>query len=1163
MNKKFISALLFGAMLFAPASMFVSCSYDDDIAELRNDLNATKTDLSSLLDEKMKNVDAEIVALGAQAEALEAAYKAADEALQEAIANATNDAKGYADVQAAQAQAASIAAAQQMVEDAKAALEAALATVNSTVAEQGKSIAALVEADKELTSAITAAQARAEEAFALASQAKELATQNAAALKALEEAVEALEATVATLSEQVNVLGDKVASLEKAAQDNAAAVAAQAATIEALKASNAAALESAKGDLQAAIEANAEEIEALEAAVEAAKAEAATAIAEAKAVAAKAVEDAKAALTASFTTAIADVKVAYEAADKALADEIDAVKKLVDDNAAAIDGIQNSLKDVNSNLLYESKRLKSLVFAPAEYVDGIECIRFATLQYRAWTNLEANSAPTVLANNVPNPLIHIDDASKTLEYLVNPKNVIKNDITKLSFISNAASNTRAVSQSAPIEVKDFAINNGVMAVKISKTGTGSFGENRDAFTIVSLKATLSDKFLTEEEAKNGEKAEVYSDWARLYETSVTPYIHNVLTNNADDSYNEGHANSHFWNFTTAYDGKASNANLPHDLNGKHIAKQVVYNQPIDLMTLVGVCDQNGKAYNAASYGLEFEFNLMTYKLLNNGSTTDATDQKKFAKLEGSVLTSTAANGEANNRDAIGRQPMIQVVLKDKANNNVVDVRYFKIQWVANAPAAPSVKDFGMFGEFEKDYICNDDYSLNIFEQTVNDLYAFVGESGLSRDEFHNSYELCTDLFTSLDEIKKEEPRENAYLGEIVELVSGTGTGATYNYTWSVSTNDQKMTQAEYEAGKKVVTAYGYFYSKTDARDRIAFSLKLTMKQSKIALKSGTGRDATMWKDGARYMNPALESDAAYGNTVFSTTQILGSLLQGYIRNGQTPVDVMDMININPDKAKFIFDIANTKGSWYVSQDGLTLYYDINNNFNVNQPNCEDDEIAATIDELTGKIQLKESHPGATNSKPTDAAKLLVGGKAPVKLYTEWCALTQILEKHDVNFLTPLEVSSQNIPVTLYDITAGGDSKATFAGQFVIKEKFTTNKRVVWSNKVNKTAEEIDLENILVPWYGVKDPVFSIANAKTNIQLNGSIGSTCDTPLANLKNSDGTPKYTVGIVGDEVIFNNKSGNAIGQSFKIEIPVTVATKWQDVIEAMVVVKIMPAI
>lgn len=1071
MNKKFISALLFGALLFASTSTFVSCSYDEDITELRGEL-AT---LQSLVDSKEQEINKAIAALTTQADELKAKYDAALENL------AAEDTK-------AQAEVAKIAASLALVESAIADLQAGLAAETATLREK----------DEELSVAIIAATAKADQALALIGD--------------LEDVVEGLRTQTTTLSEDVKAIQESV-------QQNAAAIAAQKAIVDELSKWS----ENAKTELKN-----------LNDAITAAQ-EAAT----------QAINDAKS-LIAGNTAAI------------------EALQKTVADLKAEVAGIQDRLEKFNSDLAYEGKRLKSLVFAPTEYVDGIECIRFATLQYRAWTSLEADVAPTVLADNVPNPLIHIDDASKTLEYLVNPKNVIKNDITKLSFISNTASNTRAVSQSAPIEVKDFAITDGVMAVKITKTGTGSFGDNREDFTIVSLKATLSDKFLTEEEVKNGEKAEVYSDWARLYETSVTPYIHNVLTNNDDGSYNEGHANSHFWNFTTAYAGHASDANLPHDLNGKHIAKQVVYNQPIDLMTLVGVCDQNGKAYNAASYGLEFEFNLMTYQLLNNGSTTDATDQKKFAKLDGSVLTSTAANGEANNRDAIGRQPMIQVVLKDKANNKVVDVRYFKILWVANAPAAPSVKDFKMFGKFEEDYICNDDYSLNVLEQKVNDLYAFVGESGLSRDEFHNSYELCPDLFTSLDEIKKEEPIKNAYLGAIVERASGTGTGATYNYTWSVNTRDQKMTQAEYEVGKKVVTAYGYFYSKTDARDRIAFSLELTMNQSKIALKSGTGRDATMWKDGARYMNPALESDAAYGNAVFGTTQILGSLLQGYIRDGQTPVDVMDMINISsPDNAKFIFDIANTKGSWYVSADGLTLYYDINNDFNVDVPSYDASEIAATIHESTGKIQLKESNPGALDSEPTAAAKLLVGGKAPVKLYTEWCALTQILEKHDVNFLTPLEVSSQNIPVTLYDITAGGDSKATFAGKFVIKEKFTTNKRVVWSNKVNKTQEEIDLEDELVPWYGVKDPVFSTANAKTNIQPNGSIGSTCNTPLANLKNSDSTPKYTVSIVGDEVIFNNKSGNAIGQSFMIEIPVTVATKWQDVIEAKVVVTIMPAI
>ena len=662
-------------------------------------------------------------------------------------------------MQATQAQAASIAAAQKMVEDAKAALEAALATVNSTVAEQGKSIAALVEADKELTSAITAAQARAEEAFALASQAKELATQNAAALKALEEAVKGLEATVATLSEQVNVLGDKVASLEKAAQDNAAAIAAQAATIEALKASNAAALESAKGELQAAIEANAEEIEALEAAVEAAKAEAATAIAEAKAVAAQAVEDAKAALTASFSDAIADAKAAYEAADKALADEIAAVKEIADKNAATIDGIQKSLAEANSNLLYESKRLKSLVFAPTAYVNGVECIKFVTLKYNNWVNYYADAA------NGDNNDYHIDDATTAVEYLVNPKNVLKNDITALSFISNKASNTRAVSETAPIAVKSFDINNGVMSVVLDKEVTESFGTSNKDFTIVSLKATLSDKFLTEEEVENGEKAEVYSDWARLYETAVTPYIHNKESY-VNGVHDENVEDAHFWKYSDLYGNaaKPEDAKLPTAENGKYIARKVVYTESIDLMTLVEVCDKDGNHYNPEAYGLEFRFSEVSYQLLNQNSATDFTDQEHFAKLkDGHVLVSTARDGTEKNRDAIGRQPAIQVVLFDKVNNKTVDVKYFKIQWIANTPDVPevnvNVKEFpGFFGDYTRELTdCYHKIDTLVLEEKVNKLYTIAGTNGLSRDEFHNTYALADGLFASLDEIKKETP----------------------------------------------------------------------------------------------------------------------------------------------------------------------------------------------------------------------------------------------------------------------------------------------------------------------------------------------------------------------------------------------------------------------
>lgn len=1154
MNKKFISALLFGAMLFAPASMFVSCSYDDDIAELRNDLNATKTDLSSLLDEKMKNVDAEIVALGSQAEALEAAYKAADEALQEAIANATNDAKGYADVQAAQAQAASIAAAQKMVEDAKAALEAALATVNSTVAEQGKSIAALVEADKELTSAITAAQARAEEAFALASQAKELATQNAAALKALEEAVKGLEATVATLSEQVNVLGDKVASLEKAAQDNAAAIAAQAATIEALKASNAAALESAKGELQAAIEANAEEIEALEAAVEAAKAEAATAIAEAKAVAAKAVEDAKAALTASFSDAIADAKAAYEAADKALADEIAAVKKIADDNAAAIDGIQKSLAEANSNLLYESKRLKSLVFAPTAYVNGVECIKFVTLKYNNWVNYFADAA------NGDNNEYYIDDATTAVEYLVNPKNVLKNDITKLSFISNKASNTtRAVSEDAPIAVKSFDINNGVMSVVLDKEDTKSFGTSENNFTIVSLKATLSDKFLTEEEVENGEKAEVYSDWARLYETAVTPYIHNVLTNTGNHTHVEDAEKAHFWTFTEMYGANATDTSVvlsKTQVEGKCIAKEVVYTESIDLMTLVEVCDKDGNHYDPEAYGLEFRFAKMHYHVENENQANDDTDQFYFAKLDGTVLTSTARdNSTEKNRDAIGRQPAIQVVLFDKVNQKTVDVKYFKIKWVENTPEVPevivNVEEFpGFFGDYTKTYECGVEMPSLILEQQVNKLYTIAGNDGMSRDEFHNAYELVPGLWASLDEIKKETPGAAiSNLGTFVELPDASGAGETWNYRWTIRTGVQKMSMEEYLAGQKVVTAYGYFRQKNNHNERIAFKLQMTLTITRFGLEDGYNRDQVMWNADMRHVNPALESDGTYGKNNFSTTQIIGSLLQGYINNGQTPYNVSEMINKAVDNAKFVFDaevVATWGDGWTVSADGSKLMKGL--------------ETAAVID-AKSNIKLYETNNGASDSEPSASAKYLVGKTAPVKIYATWCDLYENFENHNVKFLTPLAFIAEDANVELKDITPNGSKAVSIAGKLAIKEVFTATPRVVWDNKT--TGSETD--DILVNWYKVGTVKYDTDNAKTNISLNGSIGTECNTLLSALKNQDGTAKYTVGVntTSSEVTFVNKSGNAIGQEFKIEIPVSVTTKWQDMMTATITVTIKPAI
>lgn len=99
----------------------------------------------------MKNVEAELSALKSQSSALEEAYKKADKVLEDAIATATNDAKGYADVQAAEAQKAAIASAQKLVDNAVAKLEASLDAANKKIDENGNNIASLIAANVTLT----------------------------------------------------------------------------------------------------------------------------------------------------------------------------------------------------------------------------------------------------------------------------------------------------------------------------------------------------------------------------------------------------------------------------------------------------------------------------------------------------------------------------------------------------------------------------------------------------------------------------------------------------------------------------------------------------------------------------------------------------------------------------------------------------------------------------------------------------------------------------------------------------------------------------------------------------------------------------------------------------------------------------------------------------
>lgn len=211
MKRKFISAMLFGALLVAPATTFVGCAdYDDDIENLQGQITNNATTLDQLTKEKIQNVETEI-------ESLKAANKQLQEALDKAKSEGTD------------ADAATLAAAQKLVEDAQAQLQAALDAVNGDItgingkisdldarllAQDGrlKSVESLLAADGKLTLAINDAQALAEKAYNLAEQTAATADANKQAIK---DAAENLKSIKESLEGQINTLSEKVNDLSK------------------------------------------------------------------------------------------------------------------------------------------------------------------------------------------------------------------------------------------------------------------------------------------------------------------------------------------------------------------------------------------------------------------------------------------------------------------------------------------------------------------------------------------------------------------------------------------------------------------------------------------------------------------------------------------------------------------------------------------------------------------------------------------------------------------------------------------------------------------------------------------------------------------------------------------------------------------------------------
>ncbi len=503
--------------------------------------------------------------------------------------------------------------------------------------------------------------------------------------------------------------------------------------------------------------------------------------------------------------------------------EITTIKNNYSDLTQTVSGLDQKLQalsnlvgSINQNLVViMGKQLRSLVFIPELYADGIESVEYEynwfkpllTSSGSLTTNNESGVSCTVIskadmwnftktgANKAFNPV-------KTVDYHMNPSSAVVT-ADQVSFVSKDVQVISRASVAALAMQKDaFKTEKGIMTVGFTADGpkikTGAQKEG----SIFAAQAKIQ---------KANLDTTITSDYAMLYASQVIPQA--IAFNNS---------------VPQAKDCKVVNRNdelyttMKEAIENKP-SRTVAYTSSINLNELEIHYDWVTNTKNAGThliwkYGEEKHYGLSyKYELIDYTSGTNKTSESKYCKLSGdenSVLTPWAVNeaGEPayeNGIASVGRQPIVRVTVM--CGNDVVLVGFIKVQIVKEeAFKITNLIDLGNIN-----FGCAD-ATKSVQWSTISD-YILQNTAALSKDEFNQLYKLDVDAqgnaiqyVYNASKNSFSQASATAYIGDVTEVGNATGT-TTDVLKWILSTADQ---QTVYEKAGHTATIYVAYVHKT-------------------------------------------------------------------------------------------------------------------------------------------------------------------------------------------------------------------------------------------------------------------------------------------------------------------------------------------------------------
>lgn len=801
-----------------------------------------------------------------------------------------------------------------------------------------------------------------------------------------------------------------------------------------------------------------------------------------------------------------------------------------------------------------NSELRSLVFSPSYYVDGVEAINLAAYKYQSYYVNEVNanddfSEDTPTQKTSDKPVYYAPDMNAA--YFLNPSNAaVTEDAKDYKFlVSNAQYVSTRAANNPIFTVKTVKNSNGMVDVHARYNHDAALKQldlkkkDQKDMTLVALQYT-----------KDG--AVVTSDFATLRAS----YYTNVQILNAKSTSKEAYV-SRLWKDAA----NAINSNYGAVEDKTPIATVKYDNDKgIDLREYVCTYWWDNAAYkgrivetkDATEKEVEKDGFKYTFELVGYHKGDNKTSQSAHAAIaaDGYTLRPQVVDdngnqlpyGAAQKRSTIGREPLVRVVLNDTVNNHIVAVGYLKVQIVENEVEAEPTQITVPFADHTKFNLnCDNNKPAlvkNITWYEIENQVLAHADVNMSKKDFEDTYKLDGDNSSALTQFEKNTIDAAALIspigkvavttaddkGTMTQVLQWTITGQEAYSIFKNKNVKEYSTYVRYTLKPGKTATHKYIYVKftwTPAEINIdpvtTFNNVNKIKKSWYAqnsLVAGTGYNEIhgnveqMGKD---------DSDDEFVFDIKNT--LIGNKIT--LDKMDAPYNVLESIVNN--QASFSFVNGH---DFYASEDGETLYGDRAKTFTV-----------ATM--TTNGVVTMSKDPQAlvllNAYSPKELANVLTA-RVAVKSKTCWGAPIVVNNNEfDVKFIRPISVEGASAEFT--------DAVKTTAQ---VKLTFTN-----WNGYDFTDPNRAFAPTDYFKYYKVTKIALDTDNATTD--LNGGNEKLSEvTKLIELKYT--APKGTIIAAGKYgTLTYNNNGTTVGD-FTITIPAEITYEW-GVLKTNVIVKV----